>query len=119
MKKEYKTLEQKRKFYNSTPWKHMRKFVQQRDNGECQECKRQGKVFIDTYEKNKSGKRKKIKLIVHHIKELEFYPELDLDPSNLELICVNCHNKEHDRYYGYGEFKSKWKKNKYSDDEKW
>ena len=118
MQKEYKTKEQKAKFYNSTAWKHMRNFIKERDNGECQECKRNGYVFIDDGEIKDNG-RKKIKLIVHHIKELEFYPELALEVSNLELICVNCHNKEHDRYYGYGGFKSKWKPNKYAEDERW
>lgn len=84
---EYKTREQKRKFYNSTAWKHLRKFVRERDHNECQECKRQGKVFIDIGEKNRKGTRKKIALIVHHIKELEDYPELAHDVSNLETLC--------------------------------
>ena len=116
---EYKTREQKSKFYNSGEWKRMRKRILDRDNHECQECKRNGVVFIDTYELNKTGKRKKIKLIVHHKKELEFHPELALDEDNLEVVCVNCHNKEHDRYYGYGSFTSKFKRNRFADDEKW
>lgn len=47
---EYKTRQQKRKFYDSPDWKQIREEVKQRDNYECQECKRQGKVFVDTYE---------------------------------------------------------------------
>ncbi|KON88916.1 alpha/beta hydrolase [Sporosarcina globispora] len=89
--KENKTSKQKRKFYDSGEWKHMR------DNYECKECKRQGRVSIDTNEYSESVKRKKIQLVVHHIKELEHHPELALDEDNLETVCVDCHNKEHGR----------------------
>jgi len=109
---EYKTREQKRKFYDSKQWKQLREEVKKRDNYECQECKRQGKVFIDTYEYSESAKRKKIKLVVHHIKELENYPELALEMDNLETICVDCHNKEHGRVF-------ERKPNKWEHDEKW
>ena len=114
---EYKTLEQKRKFYNSTAWKHLRAAVRKRDNNECQECKRQGKVFIDTGELNRKGTRKKIALIVHHIKELEDHPELAHDMDNLECLCVHCHNRIHDRYYQWKEFSPK--RNRFAADERW
>jgi 5-methylcytosine-specific restriction enzyme A len=108
---EYKTRQQKRKFYDSPDWKQLREEVKQRDNYECQECKRQGKVFIDTYEYSEKAKRKKIKLVVDHMKELEDHPELALDIDNLETLCVMCHNKKHGRSF---EYKSpKW------NDEKW
>lgn len=114
---EYKTREQKRAFYNSTAWKHLRAAVRKRDNNECQVCKRNGYVFVDTGELNRKGTRKKIALIVHHIKELEDYPELAQDINNLECVCVNCHNKIHDRYYQWRGFTPK--KNKWADDEFW
>jgi len=96
---EYKTIEQKRIFYNSKEWKQLRAEVMERDNYECQECKRQGKVFLDTYEYSERAKRKKIKLVVDHIKELEDHPELALDKDNLETKCVLCHNIKHDRAF--------------------
>lgn len=111
---EYKTREQKRKFYDSSDWKQKRKRIKQRDNYECQECKRQGRVTIDTNEYSESAKRKKIQLVVDHIKELEDYPELALDDDNLETLCVNCHNKKHGRV-----FKLMRKPNKWEHDEKW
>lgn len=98
---EYKTKEQKRKFYDGKEWKHIRAEVMKRDNYECQECKRQGKVFLDTHEYSERAKRKKIKLVVDHIKELEDRPELALDEDNLEVICVQCHNIKHDRAFEY------------------
>ncbi|WP_461181830.1 HNH endonuclease [Virgibacillus kimchii] len=110
----YKTKEQKREFYNSRHWKAMSLAVKKRDNYECQECKRQGYVKIDTYEIKDNG-RKKIILVADHIKELEDYPELALDPDNLETLCVSCHNKKHGRYFifNFKKKKTKW------DDERW
>ncbi len=111
---EYKTREQKRKFYDSTDWKQLREEVKQRDNYECQECKRNGYVAIDTNEYSEKAKRKKIQLVVDHIKELEDHPSLALDKDNLETLCVNCHNKKHGRV-----FKFIRKPNRWENDEKW
>lgn len=110
---EYKTDEQKRKFYDSYHWRKLSKRIKKRDNYECQECKRQGKVTIDTNELSESAKRKKIQLVVDHIKELEDYPELAFDEDNLETKCVQCHNKKHNRAWNES------KPNKWADDEKW
>lgn len=112
--KEYKTLEQKRKFYDSYAWRKLRKQVYERDK-ECQQCKRNGCVTVDTNERNDNG-RKKIALIAHHVKELEFYPELALDIKNILLVCVECHEQIHDRMYKY---RGKKKKNKWVNDEMW
>ncbi|MGM7682647.1 HNH endonuclease [Cytobacillus sp. Hm23] len=107
----YKTKQQKRKFYDSDDWKLIREEVKQRDNNECQECKRNGFVMIDTNEYSKKAKRKKIQLVVHHLKELEDHPELALEIDNLETLCVRCHNEIHGRVFKRVE--PKW------DDEKW
>ncbi|PFB77377.1 alpha/beta hydrolase [Bacillus thuringiensis] len=109
---EYKNKQQKRKFYDSGDWKSIREQVKKRDNYEYQECKRNGRVRFDTNEYSESAQRKKIQLVVHHIKELEHHPELALDIDNLETICVDRHNKEHDRIF-------KKKINKWEHDEKW
>ncbi|MDA1774943.1 HNH endonuclease signature motif containing protein [Bacillus cereus] len=109
---EYKTKQQKRKFYDSGEWKSIRERVKKRDNYECQECKRNGSVRVDTNEYSESAKRKKIQLVVHHIKELEHHPDLALDIDNLETVCVNCHNKEHGRVFVK-------KVNRWQDDERW
>ena len=70
-------------FYFSNIWKKKRKEILIRDNYECQTCKDKGKVTINT------------KLIVHHIKPFEFYPELKLEDDNLLTVCLTCHNKIH------------------------
>lgn len=107
---EYKTREQKRKFYDSGAWKRLRKVAMERCNNECQKCKKEGRVTIDTNESN--GKRKKIALVVHHIKELEHHPELALDIENLEVQCVYCHNLTHGRVI-------EKKENQWEHDERW
>lgn len=93
-------------FYSTKEWKHTREEVRKRDNYECQECKRQGKVFT-----NNSEPDKRKRMDVDHIKELEDYPELCLSMENLELKCIRCHNKKHNRYQK--------KENKWAADEQW
>jgi len=52
-----------------------------RDDYMCQSCLKNNKI--------------KKADVVHHIKELEDYPELGLTLSNLESLCHKCHNKHH------------------------
>lgn len=108
---DYKSPEQKKKFYNSTNWNELRQQALERDNYECQECKRQGLVHVDSIKVE--GERKSVELNVHHIKEIEDHPELALELDNLETLCIYHHNVIH----GKG-FKSQ-KPNKWEHDEKW
>lgn len=74
----------KKKFYDDSYWKnYLTKKILERDNYECQECKKEGKLSI-----KQQGK----KLDIHHKKELEEYPELAYDENNLETVCVHHHN---------------------------
>ncbi|MDX8288845.1 HNH endonuclease [Metabacillus indicus] len=107
---EYKTLEQKRKFYKSKEWQTLRKAALERDNHECQKCKREGKVHVDSIKVD--GQRKSVELNVHHKYEIEQFPKLALIFENLETLCLNCHNETHERVFG-NEKKKKW------NDEKW
>ncbi|KIV34460.1 MULTISPECIES: HNH endonuclease [Bacteria] len=104
---EYKTKEQKLKFYKSKEWKALRREVLKRDNYECQECKRNGSVYTDEHDPEKHKR-----LDVDHLKEIENYPELALDIDNCEVKCVRCHNKKHNRF-------QKRRKKIFWDDEKW
>ena len=106
----YKTEDDKKTFYRSKDWKSLRNQALVRDNFECQECKRQGFVTIDSIKRE--GKRKNIVLNVHHIKEIEDYPELALELDNLETLCVYHHNKTHGKGF-------KIKRKKIISEEKW
>lgn len=98
------TKESRAKFYNSEEWRQMRDYIRKRDNYECLFCKRDGGVTT----------RHDAVLEVDHIKELEHYPELALEETNLRTLCRDCHNKRHERFnYRPRNKEKKW------DDEWW
>ncbi|WP_434169642.1 HNH endonuclease [Peribacillus frigoritolerans] len=107
---EYKTEAQKKKFYRTGNWLKLRQQALDRDKRECQQCKREGKVHVDSIKVE--GERKCVELNVHHKYEIEHYPQLALVLDNLTTLCLNCHNKIHDRVFGATK-KIKW------DDEMW
>lgn len=109
---EYTTKAQQKKFYDSYAWygpNGLRQQALKRDNYECQECKRQGGVHVDSLKV--PGERKTIELNVHHIKEIETHPELALKLNNLETLCLFHHNLIHEKKFV--KKKEKW------NDEKW
>ncbi|KMY49624.1 HNH endonuclease [Peribacillus loiseleuriae] len=109
---EYQTKEQKKKFYRSGRWESLRIHALERDNYECQQCKREGKVRVDS--KKVQGERKSIELNVHHKYEIEHYPKLALVLDNLETLCLSGHNKMHpEKGFGKKGKQAKW------GDEKW
>lgn len=106
----YETEAQKHTFYVSKEWRSLRLQALERDHYECQECKRQGYVHAESTKQE--GKRKPIKVNVHHIKEIEHNPESALELDNLETICPYHHNRIHGKIF-------KGKVNKWKQDEKW
>lgn len=64
-------------FYQTKAWRHIRTVALQRDHYLCQ--------------LRLSENCTKIATTVHHIKELEEYPELALDINNLTSTCYYCH----------------------------
>lgn len=68
-------------FYNSAKWIRKRKAILRRDKYMCQECRKYGRMTPAVY--------------VHHIEHLEDRPDLALVDSNLESVCMACHNKLH------------------------
>ena len=67
--------------YNSKRWKLKRLAIFKRDKYLCVLCKRYGKHTEAT--------------VVHHIKHVDEYPELAFTDSNLQSLCIACHNKVH------------------------
>lgn len=78
----YENKEARNKFYQCQAWRNKRKEILNRDNNECQVTKSIGQVSTD-------------KLIVHHIKPLEYFPELSMDDSNLITVSHTNHNIIH------------------------
>jgi 5-methylcytosine-specific restriction endonuclease McrA len=113
---EYKTEEQKKKFYRSSDWEALRLQALERDNFECQHCKKDGRVTIDSIKKG--DERKEIVLNVHHKYEIEMFPRLALHIDNLETLCLYHHNKIHGKLDELRKYQFKRKKTKWND-EKW
>lgn len=70
-------------FYQSQTWRNKRKQILKRDNHECQVAKSMGQVVTG-------------KLIIHHIRPLEYFPDLALDDSNLIVVSHYYHNIIHE-----------------------
>ncbi|MGO4887078.1 HNH endonuclease [Anaerobacillus sp. MEB173] len=79
-------MKQTNPFYKSKKWKRKRESILKRDDYECRECRRYGKV----HEAN----------TVHHINTLEDRPELALLDDNLISLCNTHHEKMHERMSG-------------------
>lgn len=79
------SFEKRKKFYKSRAWIKKRKEIIERDNNECQDCKRKGYAIVGQL----------TKLDIHHIRFLETNWNLRLKNDNLITLCVECHNKKH------------------------
>lgn len=69
-------------FYLTEEWKEAVKFVWKRDNGICQRC------FKD------KRKHRGLEFHIHHVVSF-VVKELRAEPSNLVLLCIDCHNWVH------------------------
>lgn len=68
--------EQADEFLRSFPWIRLRMFVLERDGAKCACC----------------GQTRKEGVVLHvdHIKPRKLFPELALDPDNLQVLCDEC-----------------------------
>jgi 5-methylcytosine-specific restriction endonuclease McrA len=62
-------------FYNSGAWRELRYRTLKRHGARCQCCGSSGHTAV---------------LHVDHIKPRWRYPHLELDPDNLQVLCVDC-----------------------------
>ena len=74
-----------KKFYNSAAWKRCRKAYFNMKHGLCERCSNTGKIV---HHKNY--------ITPENIND----PEITLNFKNLELLCQDCHNREHHEQYG-------------------
>ena len=112
MQHEYKSEQQKKSFYNSAAWcgpNGLRVEALERDNYECQHCKAEGKVTVDSIKQD--GEHKKVVLNVDHKYPIEHYPKLALMLDNLQTLCIYHHNVKEGRVFKRKE--PKW------NDERW
>lgn len=83
--RQFKTLDD---FYRTDVWEKIKEKLKTQCGGICQRC---GRVMSDWS-----------KLIVHHIIPLTmqnvYDPNISLNENNLEVVCIDCHNAEHNRF---------------------
>jgi 5-methylcytosine-specific restriction endonuclease McrA len=70
-------------FYKSDSWKIAREIKFMQTNGRCERC---GGIGQEVHHK--------IRLKVENINDVS----VTIYPENLELLCKDCHNKEHKRF---------------------
>ncbi len=82
-------------FYQSSAWRTLRTYYFGLANGLCERCKKKGIV--------RAGKE------VHHVLPIDKCWERRLDITNLELLCVECHqSEEHGRKSALQKFNDFW-----------
>jgi 5-methylcytosine-specific restriction endonuclease McrA len=81
-------MDKMHKFYCSKSWRDLSYSLKVKVNGKCIRC---GETLLDFS-----------KLIGHHKIELNEdnvdNPSISLNPELIEIICHDCHNKEHRRF---------------------
>ena len=74
------------RFYSSKAWKECRKAYRKKVGGLCERCLAEGRISAG--------------VIVHHkiyvTPENINRPDIILNPANLELLCRDCHAREHE-----------------------
>ena len=92
------TDKEKIAFYGSKKWDMKRLYILHRDHFECQECRRRiAEAKAKGIELPASDRWIRRATLVHHIQHLEDRPDLALEDSNLEAVCMECHNRLHGR----------------------
>lgn len=76
-------------FYKSAAWQVARQIKYQEQDGRCERCKQIGEEV-----------HHKIRLTVDNVSDTS----VSLNQENLELLCKDCHNKEHKRFSKDKEF---------------
>jgi 5-methylcytosine-specific restriction protein A len=86
----------KHNFYISPEWKAIRAYHLSNEPL-CRKCLKKGIITPAT--------------IVDHIQEVEFKPELRLEDSNLQSVCLSCHTSKTNKSVAESEltlYKRKW-----------
>ena len=85
----------RQEFYNSKGWKRNRVAYAIAHHCICERCGRP--VYVSGVT-NYLPKGKRLKYVVHHKEHLNddnYTTDLAYDWNNLELLCIDCHNREH------------------------
>ena len=79
-------MRERAKFYNTQKWKKLRAAYRKSVGGLCERCLACGVIRPGRYVHHK----------IHLTDDNYSDPELSVSFDNLELLCTECHIKEHD-----------------------
>lgn len=83
-------------FYNSKVWKDVRKTIWLKQNCLCARCHLP--VYVDGISEWISKENRRTGIVHHkiHLDNINVYDdEISLNEDNLEGLCIECHNQEH------------------------
>lgn len=83
-------------FYNSKVWKDVRKTVWLKQNCLCARCHLP--VYVDGISEWIPKENRRTGIVHHkiHLDNINVYDdEISLNEDNLEGLCIECHNQEH------------------------
>lgn len=84
-------MDKLKQFYTGKPWRDLSHTLKIQRGGKCERC---GFTVVE--------KADWVKLIGHHKIELTEAnisdPNISLNPDNVEIVCIDCHNKSHRRF---------------------
>lgn len=80
-------------FYCSGAWRSLSYNIKVERGGKCERC---GFTAVTKEDWSKLIGHHKIELTDDNIDD----PSISLNPGNIEIICLDCHNKEHRRFGG-------------------
>lgn len=86
-----KKLKELHNFYKSDSWRVARELKIMTVNGLCERC---GAIGIEVHHKDR--------LSIDNVSDTS----ISLNQNNLELLCRDCHNKEHNRFSKEAKFDS-------------
>lgn len=84
-----------RKLYGTREWAMLRRRLYAERGGVCQECGRL--TVLHRREACEIGQVAEF----HHLKAVRQRPDLALDPSNIELLCHDCHSRHTAKEQGF------------------
>jgi len=80
--------------YRTPQWKALRFMARRRDGFACVQCGKKGRLEVD------------------HVKPIRTHPELALELTNLQCLCIGCHSRKTRLETGMGDLppeRQKWR----------
>lgn len=84
-------MDKLKQFYTSKSWRGLSYSLKISRGGKCERC---GFMVVEKADWKKLIGHHKVELTEANISD----PNVSLNPDNIEIVCIDCHNKEHRRF---------------------